>query len=94
MHIYQKLTDEQIKLNNRNNRKARLWFKRNGFMPDPNLTYDLHHIDETLRTTNIERYIEWRIEDLEVIEHSEHAKRHAHFKCISKEDRSKITLKM
>lgn len=58
MNLYAKLTDEQIKICNRNNGKARRWFKRNGYMPDPAKIYDLHHIDPNLRYTDIDRYIE------------------------------------
>lgn len=82
MHLYSKLTDEQIKICNKNNQKARRWFKRNGFMPDSNKTYDLHHIDSSLRYNDVERYIQWNIEDLVCIEHSQHAKLHNHFKSL------------
>ena len=38
--------------------------------------YDLHHIDQSLRKDNPERYAEWRPEDLIMVTHAEHRKYH------------------
>ena len=50
--------------NNGNEKRARKWFKEHGFMPDPNETYHLHHIDPNLFYDDYERYNQWNIEDL------------------------------
>ena len=52
--------------------------------------YDLHHKDENLRRNDVERYILWLDEDLEVLSHSEHAKLHSGKKH-SEETKKKIS---
>lgn len=94
MNIYRLLTDEEIKLSNQNNRKARNWFRRNGYMPDTSLTYDLHHKDPNLRYTDLQRYIQWNISDLICIEHSEHSRLHGFLENRSFADRSSTTKQM
>lgn len=59
-------------------RRARKYFGIEG-----NIDMVLHHKDETLRHTDYARYLEWRIEDLEVMTREEHTKHHCigqHFK--------------
>ena len=51
--------------------------------------YDLHHVDMSLRANDIERYIEWRPEDLQILSHSEHAKLHAQLRAKDAEWRRK-----
>ena len=69
MHIYTQLTAEQRKINNKNKKAADEYFQlQKGWV--------LHHKDETLRSSDIERYIEWRPEDLIPMPKSEHSKLH------------------
>lgn len=51
--------------------------------------YVMHHKDETLKTENIERYIEWRLEDLEVMSKSEHIAYHNSKRVLSDETKEK-----
>ena len=36
----------------------------------------MHHVDETLRDTDVERYIEWREEDIAILTREEHTSIH------------------
>lgn len=65
------LTKEQQTLFNRNKRKAREYF---GILGNNDLV--LHHKDETLRYNDVDRYIQWNIEDLEVMTRGEHSTLH------------------
>ena len=72
------LTRDQITKYNVNHRLAVKYFESIGLLPKDRkpYSYSLHHKDENLRHTDIERYIEWRIEDLIVVESSKHMKEH------------------
>lgn len=74
------------KLHNKNWEKAREHF---GISDNPNMV--LHHIDESLRTANFDRYIEWRIEDLVAISKGEHATIHHKGKTVSEETRKRMS---
>lgn len=65
------MTREQLTISTRNNRRARKYF---GIYGNKDLV--LHHVDWTMRHNNIERYIQWNIEDLVVMTKSEHRKLH------------------
>lgn len=65
------LTPEQLTICNANHKKAREYF---GIKVGDYLV--LHHKDPDLRHTDIERYIEWRPEDLVVMSNSDHIKLH------------------
>ena len=65
-----KMTHEQQLISSVNHRKARKHFNlKKGYV--------LHHKDETLIDKNIDRYIQWKVEDLEVMSKSEHSKYHS-----------------
>lgn len=57
--------------------KAKAW---KYFYPEGNgkakKGYVLHHVDETLRHNDIERYYEWNVEDLVMMTNSEHIMHH------------------
>lgn len=69
------MTEEQKRISRKNRRLAwkHFWPEGNG---KPKKGYVLHHVDITLRHSNIERYILWRIEDLVLMSLSEHSKLH------------------
>ena len=67
------LTKEQLKKYNHYHRLAEKHF---GLLDAPKYAYVLHHKDETLFETDLERYLEWRIEDLEVLPYGEHTRLH------------------
>ena len=67
------MTKEQHRISDRNRRKAVKYF---GLENEPKYSYALHHKDESLRTENVERYILWLPEDLEVMSYSEHTRHH------------------
>lgn len=46
--------------------------------------YELHHIDETLKVNDKERYYKWNIEDLIMLTSSEHHRLHATGKAYTK----------
>ena len=69
MRLEEFLTKEQLKISRHNRLKTRKVLN----VPKG---YDLHHRDESLRHTDIERYILWLPEDLEIISHAEHARLH------------------
>lgn len=75
MSLPKGITQEQIKISCRNHYRACLYFwpDLKGRTPKG---WCLHHIDETLRLTNLERYIEWRIEDVEPREMRRHTSEH------------------
>ena len=64
-----KMTDEQKRIYHHNNRLARK-------ILNPPKNFVMHHKDTILKYTDIDRYIEWRIEDLVVLSRSEHMKVH------------------
>lgn len=64
-------TDEQKKISNRNRDKLR---KELGIKGDRTLV--LHHKDTTMKFNNVDRYIEWNKEDVEVMTLSDHTKLH------------------
>ena len=67
------MTKEQQHISRKNNIKARNYFISIGEIPyDDTKNYHMHHKDESLKHTDIDRYIEWRIEDLIVLNHKEH----------------------
>lgn len=86
------LTKEQLNISMDNRRKAWDYFVSIGEIPKDagRREYDLHHIDETLRHTNIERYILWLPEDLVVMTHAEHTRHHHKGKIVSAETREKL----
>ena len=63
------MTDEQKRIYHHNNRLARK-------ILNPPKNFVMHHKDTILKYTDIDRYIEWRIEDLVVLSRSEHMKVH------------------
>lgn len=65
------MTEEQKKISKRNNKKARKYFGLKGY------EYVLHHINPDWKYNDVERYIQWNIEDLVVMSRSEHQKLHS-----------------
>lgn len=64
-----------MKYFNENRIKAEEYFIEQGLMPakeDRTEIWVLHHKDKTLKDTDLERYLEWRVEDLEPMTRSEH----------------------
>lgn len=53
--------------------------------------YVLHHIDDTLRHNDIERYIEWNVEDLMMITKAEHMSLHMKGKTLSNKHKVKLS---
>ena len=47
--------------------------------------YHLHHIDPTMKYFDLNRYCEWRLEDVVIVEASFHMKIHQDFKKRNKE---------
>lgn len=74
------------RLHNKNWERAREYF---GIAGDENMV--LHHVDQTLRKRDPERYLEWRPEDLVAIEKGEHTRIHHGGKVVSAETRRKIS---
>ena len=72
------MTKEQERISWRNWRKAIKHFESTGELPKDRkpYTYCMHHKDDSLKTNNIERYIQWNIEDLEIVTYGEHTKIH------------------
>ena len=63
-------TKEQKRISNANHKKAAEFFKlQKGWV--------LHHIDSAWRYNDIERYIQWNIEDLVMMTREDHQKLHA-----------------
>lgn len=65
------MTEEQKKISKKNNKKARKYFGLKGY------EYVLHHINTDWKHNDVERYIQWNIEDLVVMTRAEHQKLHA-----------------
>jgi len=69
------MTNEQRSISAKNNRNA--W---KHFYPEGNgkakKGYHLHHVDTMLRHNDINRYIQWRIEDLVMLTENEHHSLH------------------
>ena len=82
--IYDSLTKEQRKIYNHCRHSALKYF-------NVQKGYVLHHKDDTLMLTNINRYIEWRPEDLVVMTLSEHSKLHNTGLVRSEETREKMS---
>lgn len=82
------LTPEQNKISRQNYEKTRKLLN----VPKG---YVLHHKDKDLRHNNVDRYIQWLPEDLEVISKSEHSHRHGvegdYFHYQTEATRSKIS---
>lgn len=74
------------RLHNKNWKEARRHFNIEG---DPNMV--LHHIDDTLKHNDLDRYLEWRLEDLIAIPNGEHSRIHNLGKTVSEETRSKMS---
>ena len=68
------LTKEERHIYYINHKKAVEYFEFTGELPKDRkkYAYTIHHKDENLKYTDLQRYIEWRIEDLEVVNRSEH----------------------
>lgn len=79
------MTPQQYTIHRNNNRLARQYF---GI--ENNLNMVLHHKDENLLYTDIERYIQWNPEDLIVMTTEEHTKLHHTGLKWSDESRAKI----
>lgn len=82
--IYDSLTKEQRKIYNHCRHSALKYF-------NVQKGYVLHHKDDTLMLTDINRYIEWRPEDLVVMTLSEHSKLHNTGLVRSEETREKLS---
>lgn len=54
--------------------------------------YHLHHINDTLRYSDVERYIQWNPEDLVILSASEHARLHMTGKKLSDNVKEKMQL--
>ena len=78
------ITKEQCKISEKNNAKAKKYFN----LPKG---WVLHHEDETLRHNNIERYIEWRPEDLIPMSRADHSRLHVKSHVKSDETKQKIS---
>lgn len=69
------MNNTQRNISAKNNRKAwRIIETKLGW--DGHTGYVLHHVDMELKTKDIERYIEWRLEDLQLMKKGEHIKLH------------------
>jgi len=71
--------------NNKNRKAAREYF---GITGQPDMV--LHHKDETLKERDLDRYLEWRTEDLVAITKGEHTTIHHKGKTQSMEARQKM----
>ena len=80
------MTDKERNISRYNKMKAR---KRFGILGRNDLV--LHHKDTTLRHNNIERYIQWNDEDLEVMNVAEHTRLHHLHSKHSEETKLKIS---
>lgn len=84
MNFEDSLTEEQRKLNLKNKYAAEKYFgilDENGKVVKKG--YVLHHLDSSLRTENVDRYIQWNINDLILISKSEHSKLHYNDRLIN-----------
>lgn len=86
------MTAEQRRISDRNRRKAWKHFVEIGIIDKnaPPYTYAMHHKDETLRHNDIERYILWLFEDLEVEDYGKHTSHHHTGLVWSEESREKM----
>lgn len=75
-----KLTKAQSNISQQNKRKAKKYFQSIGALPNDGIKRVLHHKDINLRHTDIDRYIQWNIDDLEVMTLSEHTTYHSKFR--------------
>lgn len=80
------MTNKERDISRYNKMKAR---KRFGILGKKDLV--LHHKDPTLRHNNIERYIQWNDEDLEVMNVAEHTRLHHLHSKHSEETKRKIS---
>lgn len=73
-----KLSTSIEAISQRNKKNAIKYFESIGALPKNRAKneYVLHHKDPNLLYQNLQRYIEWNIEDLTVITRSEHSKLH------------------
>lgn len=69
------MTKEQQQISSRNNELAWQWFEYNLHVSRHGNV--LHHLDVTMKHTNIDRYIQWHPFDLVVISNIEHQKIHS-----------------
>lgn len=85
------MTKEQYNESQRNHRKAIKYFEWIGLLPKDRKPheYHLHHIDESLRHNDVDRYIQWNGYDLEVIKGGEHLSHHHKGKIVTEETRLK-----
>lgn len=67
------MTEEQKSISRKNRSIARK-------ILNPPKGYCMHHIDPSWKTKDIERYIQWNIDDLVVMSNSEHTKYHCQFR--------------
>lgn len=72
------MTKEQERISNLNKKKAWDYFVAQGVIPADagRWEYVLHHIDPLWKHNDIERYIQWNIEDLVVMRSGEHTSLH------------------
>jgi len=94
MTLKEELSKDDYNRSQRNRRKAEQYFIEIGLLPKDRkpFTYVMHHKDETLRHTDIKRYIEWNIDDLEIESYSEHSKHHRSGKVVSDETKAKLRM--
>lgn len=85
------MSKDQFKISKRNNNIAWKRLKACGAIPSDGKIYVLHHWDESLRHNNIDRYIQWNLYDIDVVEQGEHTKLHMKGKHFSEETRKKIS---
>ena len=90
------MTEEQKRISDRNRYHAWKYFVNQGLIDitAPSYTYVLHHKDPSWRHEDIERYIQWNIEDLEVEKHSEHSSFHNKGKQFSEEHKKHLSESM
>lgn len=84
-------TKEQESISLKNRVKAAEYFKLNELNKDNPYAYVMHHKDPSLKHNDIERYIQWNIEDLEVMDFKEHSSLHHKGKTLSEETKRKIS---
>ena len=70
------MSKDQFKTSIRNNNIAWKRLKACGAIPSDGKIYVLHHWDESLRHNNIDRYIQWNLYDIDVVEQGEHTRLH------------------
>lgn len=63
------MTEAQKRLSDENYRYAWLYLKEENILPPTanKAQYAIRHKDPSLESTNLERFIEWRISDIEII---------------------------